>query len=78
MAKHGRYIADLVGVEYLAFGFDYMNFLGGYGADSMADDLKSAADTQNLVKALKTENFSDEEIEMSAYGNVENLLKKFL
>ena len=78
LAKHGRYIADLVGVEHLAFGFDYMNFLGGYGADSMADDLKSAADTQNLVKALKAENFSDEEIEMIAYGNVENLLKKFL
>ena len=55
-----------------------MNFLGGYGADSMTDDLKSAADTQNLVKALKAENFSDEEIEMIAYGNVENLLKKFL
>ena len=78
LAKHGRYIADLVGVEHLAFGFDYMNFLGGYGADSMADDLKSAADTQNLVKALKAENFSDEEIEMIAYGNVENLLKKYL
>ena len=71
-------MADRVGVEHRAFGVDDMNVRGGYGADSMADDLKSAADTQNLVKALKDENISDEEIEMIAYGNEERLLKKFL
>lgn len=78
LAKHGRYIADLIGVEHLAIGLDYMDFLKGFSDDSMAFDLKNASESQNLVEGLRQLKFSEEEIELICYKNVENFLKKYL
>ena len=75
LAKHARYMADLVGVDHIACGFDYMNFLSDDVGYDNIDDLKSAAYTQNFIKALKDEKFSDDEIEKIAFYNVYNFLK---
>ena len=78
LAKHGKYIANLIGVEHVAIGLDYMDFLSGYSSDSMALDLIDASYTQNLTQALKTVGFSEEEVEQICYKNVENFLLKYL
>ncbi|MBR3228357.1 MAG: membrane dipeptidase [Erysipelotrichaceae bacterium] len=78
LARHARYMADLVGVEHVACGFDYMDFLIGDYADDMALDLKNASYTQNLLRSLRKVGFSEEEVEMIAYKNVFNFLKREL
>ncbi len=75
LAKQAFYIANLIGVDHVGCGFDYMNFLGNYPDDDMAEGLEDASKTQNLIKALYEVGFSDEEVEKIAYLNVYNFLR---
>lgn len=76
LAKHARYIADLVGVDHVACGFDFMDFLGVYGKEAMAKDISSSDMAQNFVVALREVGFNEEEIEKIAYKNALELLTK--
>ena len=78
LARHGRYIADLVGVKHLGCGFDYMNFLSEDGLEKMAIDLKDASYTQNLVKGLLEVGFNEKEVEDIMFNNVYNFLSQYL
>lgn len=81
LALHAKYYADLIGVEHVACGFDYMDFLpvsDDFSADDMAKDLKDASYTQNLIKGLKEVGFTDLEVSKIAYYNVFNFLKEQL
>ncbi|MDO4500340.1 MAG: membrane dipeptidase [Erysipelotrichaceae bacterium] len=78
LASHARYMADLVGVEHIACGFDYMNFLDGFSSDDNALDLNSAADSQNIVEALRAYDFSEEEIRKICFENVYAFLEREL
>ena len=78
LARQAKYMAELVGVEHIACGFDFMNFMLGESGDENAIDLKSAANAQNLIKALKEVGFNDEDISKIAFKNVYNFLKKYL
>lgn len=75
LAKHARYLADLIGVEHVACGFDFMDFLDDYGDDEMAKGLHDASMAQNLIEALKLEGFSEYEISRIAFYNVFDFLK---
>lgn len=78
LAKHGKYIADLVGIEHVACGFDYMDFLIGDYDDDMCYDMKNASYSQNLIKGFKELGFNDEDIRKIAFDNVYNFLMKEL
>ena len=69
LAKHAAYIKDLVGIEVLACGFDFMDFWPGY-EDKYIEEMRNASEVQNFIQALKNHHFSDEEIERIAYKNV--------
>ncbi len=69
LAKHAAYIKDLVGIEVLACGFDFMDFWPGY-EDKYIEEMKNASEVQNFIQALKNHHFSDDEIERIAYKNV--------
>jgi len=76
LAWHARHMAELIGVEHIACGFDYMDFLKGYkGGDEMAIDLRNASYSQNLTKSLLEVGFKENEVEMIMYNNVYNFLK---
>lgn len=68
LAKHGRYIADLIGVEHLCLGLDYMDFLAGYQRNGI--DLDNASQSQNLILALRQEGFTEGEISAIAWDNL--------
>ncbi len=71
LAKHASHIKALGGIDTLAVGFDYMDFLEGeFGRFSMASDLQDASESQNFVKALIEEGFSEDEIEKICWKNV--------
>lgn len=78
LGAHGRYIADLIGVEHLAIGFDFMDFLEEGDHSSMARDLKDASKAQTLIQALQNVGFSEKECQMIAYDNAKSLLQRVL
>lgn len=77
LAAHGRHIADLVGMEHVAVGFDFMDFFEDH-ATSMGSDLASAVQAQNLIQGLKMQGFSEMECQAIGYDNVLNLLRQVL
>lgn len=74
LAKHARYIADLIGVEHVACGFDF----GEYYSDEEQHDLKGPEDSQNFIQALRKVGFNEEEIEAIGWKNVFTFLKKYM
>lgn len=76
LAEHAAYIKEMVGIDALGIGFDFMDFFAGHGS-SMGNDLSSARQAQNLIAALR-EYFSEDEIERIAYKNTLEFLKKWL
>lgn len=79
LAKHANHIKSLGGINNLAIGFDYMDFLeGDFGRFSMASDLQDASESQNFISALFEEGFTQEEVESIAYGNVSKFLTTYL
>ena len=77
LAKHARYIADMGGIDCLACGFDYMDYLDEpFGIHSMAKLIQSAKDNQNLVLALEKEGFNHSEIKKICHINAYNFFQK--
>lgn len=76
LAKHALYIKNLVGIDHLCIGFDYMDFLSGYQRNGL--DLNDASESQNFVLALNEAGFSPEELEKICWGNITSFLKKQL
>ena len=75
LAKHATHIADLVGVEYVGFGFDFLSYFEANLNDVGTKGINSAAEAPNMIVALKAEGFSDCDIKKIAYENFENVFK---
>lgn len=76
LAKHARYIADLVGVKHVACGFDFMDFFGEKGREEMGKDIECAEKAQNFVHELRKQKFTEEEIEMICFKNAINFFTR--
>ena len=75
LALHAKYMADLIGVNHIGCGFDFMDFLAGFQDDEMLIDMNSCLETNNLVKAFKEVGFTDLEIEDICFNNVYNFVR---
>ena len=79
LAKHAKAMADIVGVEHIACGFDFMDYLDGWNEeDLMVDGLPSCDKAQNFVAALERQGFLKEEIAKICFENTFNFLKENL
>lgn len=76
LARHALYIKNLVGVEHLCIGFDYMDFLEGYQRNGL--DLKDASESQNFVQALADIGFSEADIKKVCWENLQTFLSENL
>ncbi|MDY6035361.1 MAG: membrane dipeptidase [Bulleidia sp.] len=74
LAKHARYIADLVGVRHVACGFDF----GEYYNDGEEHNMYGPSQAQNFIKGLETVGFTQEEIKDIAYRNVLRFLRQYM
>lgn len=74
LANHARHIASLGGVDCVAFGFDFLNYVGSKGLEG----LSSARYTKNMIDSLYQVGFNSEEIEKIAYNNVINYLNRWM
>lgn len=85
LARHAAYIGDLIGVEHLAFGFDFCEFF-----DDMDENIKNGnakktprprtavptcASVGEIIEALKCVGFSEAELRKIAYQNYQRILK---
>lgn len=85
LINHGKYIADLVGVDHLALGFDFMDFLPEEAQEKSKDgrpptpaDLLRESDVPNFLEKLREAGFSKDEVEQIAWGNFERVLRTVL
>lgn len=79
---HLAYIADLIGPEFIGFGFDFYEFLNGSGADSDPErisptvtGLEDCTHTHRLLSLLREAGFSQSEIEGFMYRNWHRVIK---
>ncbi|MFV0425007.1 MAG: dipeptidase [Bacilli bacterium] len=82
MMKHMNYIKNLVGVDHICFGFDFMDYLVEFspfteGIEFM-NDLQNHKDIGNLIEYMKNHNYTNEEIEKIAYKNFFRVMKEIL
>ena len=77
LAKHAVYLKDLVGIDTIACGFDFMDFFDDCD-DILCKDLMKASDAQNFVEALRQVGFNETEIERVCYKNVVEKFSAYL
>lgn len=75
LAKHARYIADLVGPEHVACGFDFCNYLT---PEDVLHGLETAAETPAFLDALRGVGFSEDEIKGIAWENPMRVFRQVL
>lgn len=85
LVNHIDYIAELVGIEHIVFGFDFCDFLNGSttasfreGETTAARDIEDASKIPKLIRLLEKRGYKTQDIEKMAYKNMENIIKKLL
>lgn len=83
LVKHVDYIKNLVGIDHIALGFDFMDYLVGSPSEFITDvefmdDLKNQSDVQLLVKELFNSGYTDEEVEKICYKNMFRVLEQII
>lgn len=78
LADHAAYIKAKYGVNYLACGFDFMDFYEDSTEDEMVDGMPDARFAQAFPKALAKRGFTEEEIRLVCFDNARNLFLEVL
>lgn len=74
LVKHINYIANLVGIDYIAIGSDF----DGVEEEDKLDDIKGVKDIQLLINELNKYGYSKEEIEKITSKNFLRIANKIL
>ncbi|WP_432665717.1 membrane dipeptidase [Wukongibacter baidiensis] len=89
LVAHIKYIANLIGIDHVAFGFDFCDFINdttmnhfndpaslkpGAGVDGLND----VSQVNQLITVLRNSGFSKNEIEKIAYKNYDRVIKAVL
>lgn len=77
LIQHIGYLKDLVGIDAIALGLDYMDDFE-HCSEDMLTDLSHPSDSQKLIEALRTNGFQEQEIRKIAYENAVNFMKRHL
>ncbi|MFV0498611.1 MAG: dipeptidase [Bacilli bacterium] len=82
MISHMNYIKDLVGVDHICFGFDFMDYLTPYSpfVEDIVyiENFKNHGDMNNLINAMVSNGYTQDEIEKIAYKNFFRVIKEVL
>ncbi len=84
LIKHVDYIRDLVGIDYISFGFDFMDYLGDDALGSFIEgspfmkDLKNQGDVMKLVNGLIDAGYSASDIEKITHKNMFRVLENVM
>ncbi|MBS4191872.1 membrane dipeptidase [Bacillus sp. FJAT-49705] len=79
---HAIYIANLVGPEHIAFGFDFIDYLSSYNLGSSfsgsIQGLEDVTKISDLLERLAVRGFSNKEIEAISFNNTFHFIEKHL
>lgn len=73
--KHLKYAIDIMGIDNVCFGFDFMDYFNSPQTSNL-EELKSANEINNLFRILIKHGFENSEIEKLTYYNIYNKFKK--
>lgn len=68
LVDHIRYLKELIGIDHIAFGFDFMDDFENAQED-MLIDLDTPKDAQRIIVEMRRQGFQEEEIKKVAYEN---------
>ena len=71
---HMKYLRDLIGIEHIALGLDFMDDYDD-GESFMLNDMRTPAQAQRIIEEMK-HHFSEAEIKAIAYENAYRFLKQ--
>ncbi|MDD2495304.1 MAG: membrane dipeptidase [Tissierellia bacterium] len=82
LADHVDYIANMIGIDHLAFGFDFTDYLEDdsvssfrTGKPQVTKNLKSSDDIPNFIKELRRRGYTNEELKKMGYSNLRNVFE---
>ena len=81
LADHVDHIRDLVGIDHIACGFDFCDYLTSDTLDSftssdvVTEGLESAVNVPSLFALLRARGYSEEDVEKIAHGNMMRVVK---
>jgi len=85
LSRHIDYIAELVGIDHVGFGFDFCDFLNedvtaGFreGEAAASKGIEDASKIPALIELLKAKGYTNEDIQKIAYGNMERIIKQLI
>ena len=83
LINHMEHIAELIGIDHLAFGFDFFEYLEEDTSQSFIEDpyrgtsgIEDISKAPNLISKLQERGFSQEDIERISYKNYLNLMDR--
>lgn len=83
LIRHADYIANKIGVEHLALGFDFCEFLGDEAAGAFSDQentftkgLEDCSHVPFMLEKMREAGFSDKEMDMICTGNWHQLIRR--
>ena len=85
LIRHADYIADKIGVEYLALGLDFCEFFETQASTSMGEEenlftvgLEDCTGVPLLLEKMKAAGFTEQEMQKICYENWWNLIKRVI
>lgn len=85
LINHIEHIVDLIGIDHVAFGFDFFEYLEEDKSKSFIEDpyrgtpgIEDISQAPNLIRKLQDRGFSKEDIEKISYRNFLNLMDRVL
>ena len=85
LINHIEHIVELIGIDHVAFGFDFFEYLEEDTSQTFIEDpyrgtpgIEDISKAPNLIKKLQERGFSKEDIEKISYKNFLNLMDRVL
>jgi membrane dipeptidase len=85
LISHIEHIVDLIGIDHVAFGFDFFEYLEEDKSKTFIEDpyrgtpgIEDISQAPNLIRKLQDRGFSKEDIEKISYRNFLNLMDRVL
>ena len=76
-ANQLEYLIDKLDINHIMLGLDMMDFLSDYD-DANLTDLRTHADSQNIINELRNRGFKEEDIKKIAYLNYLDMRKELV
>ena len=75
LVDHIDYIADLIGIDHIAFGFDFSDY---FGENELTQGLEDVSRSTNILDVLRKRGYCEEDINKISHENFFNLVKNTL